>query len=440
MVGFRNPAHCRSVADHLDDLFLPPQPCRVKLAVEGNIGAGKSTFLNIMSDGQLELQDIVEIVPEPVDEWRRVKNGGDEPINLLDRFYQDPKRYAYTFQHYVLLTRMEKDRLSRASPKPLRILERSIFSDRMVFVRAMHEAGFMGDLELLVYDSWFAMEIAQDRELAPDGFIYLKARPETCIKRLRTRNRSEEAGVDAAYLENLHEKHESWLHFGARHLNEYLKDPMPGSSLENGSPLLHTKTKLVHEPYGLGVSPALASTSPDGRRLHLGIPGVDILKSAPPSIRDNIVFLGADGRPVHGSIINGGSDVEGRKISGLLAGVPALVLDHEQDDILRDPDARQDYARKVKDFSEFVGSIRGKSLGGLELDRTNAMPGVSSLSSSGMSLSSDQVVSLKKLLREYRRFVELQKKQSNAMEGDLLILEGQLDRVAVRADSIALAS
>jgi deoxyadenosine/deoxycytidine kinase len=36
----------------------------------------------------------------------------------------------------------------------MRVLERSIFSDRMVFVRAMHEAGHMGDLELSVYDSW----------------------------------------------------------------------------------------------------------------------------------------------------------------------------------------------------------------------------------------------------------------------------------------------
>jgi hypothetical protein len=52
-----------------------------------------------------------------------------------------PTRYAYTFQHYVLLTRMAKDRESRASHKPVRVLERSIFSDRMVFVRAMHEAG-----------------------------------------------------------------------------------------------------------------------------------------------------------------------------------------------------------------------------------------------------------------------------------------------------------
>jgi deoxyadenosine/deoxycytidine kinase len=88
-----------------------------------------------------------------------VRNGNEQPINLLERFYKDPKRYAYTFQHYVLLTRMQKDRLSRSSSKPLKVLERSIFSDRMVFVRAMHEAGFIQDLELSVYDSWYVTAV-----------------------------------------------------------------------------------------------------------------------------------------------------------------------------------------------------------------------------------------------------------------------------------------
>jgi deoxyadenosine/deoxycytidine kinase len=38
--------------------------------------------------------------------------------------------------------------------RPFRLLERSVFSDRMVFVRAVHEAKWMSDLELNIYDSW----------------------------------------------------------------------------------------------------------------------------------------------------------------------------------------------------------------------------------------------------------------------------------------------
>lgn len=37
---------------------------------------------------------------------------------------------------------------------PLRLLERSVFSDRMVFVRAVHEAKWLSEMELSIYDSW----------------------------------------------------------------------------------------------------------------------------------------------------------------------------------------------------------------------------------------------------------------------------------------------
>ena len=44
-----------------------------------------------------------QVVPEPVDKWQNV---GDGKVNLLMEFYQDPQRFAYTFQNYVFLTRM----------------------------------------------------------------------------------------------------------------------------------------------------------------------------------------------------------------------------------------------------------------------------------------------------------------------------------------------
>lgn len=31
---------------------------------------------------------------------------GETPLNLLDKFYQDPKKYAYTFQNYVFMSRV----------------------------------------------------------------------------------------------------------------------------------------------------------------------------------------------------------------------------------------------------------------------------------------------------------------------------------------------
>lgn len=67
--------------------------------------------------------------------------------------------------------------------KPVRVMERSVFSDRMVFVRAVRESGWMGDVELAVYDSWFNPILEQSPHLRPHGFIYLKCDPSTCMDR-----------------------------------------------------------------------------------------------------------------------------------------------------------------------------------------------------------------------------------------------------------------
>ena len=47
-----------------------------------------------------------------------------------------------------------QERETQGGSRPFRLLERSVFSDRMVFVRAVHENRWMSDLELGIYDSW----------------------------------------------------------------------------------------------------------------------------------------------------------------------------------------------------------------------------------------------------------------------------------------------
>jgi Deoxynucleoside kinase len=104
---------------------------RLTFCVEGNISVGKTTFLQRIANETLELQDLVEIVPEPVSKWQDV---GPEHFNILDAFYAEPERYAYTFQNYVFVTRLMQERESASGIKPLRLMERSVFSDRMVSV------------------------------------------------------------------------------------------------------------------------------------------------------------------------------------------------------------------------------------------------------------------------------------------------------------------
>ncbi|CAL1363610.1 unnamed protein product [Linum trigynum] len=76
---------------------------RITFCVEGNISVGKTTFLQKIVSDTIELRDLVEVVPEPIDKWQDI---GPDHFNILDAFYAQPNRYAYTFQNYVFVTRV----------------------------------------------------------------------------------------------------------------------------------------------------------------------------------------------------------------------------------------------------------------------------------------------------------------------------------------------
>jgi len=201
-VGIRHKHHCQSIAEYLR--HLDESKDRITFCIEGNISAGKTTFLSWLTEPQtaeqFEIRDLCEVVPEPVDKWQSV--GGSEH-NLLQKFYEDPKRHAYEFQNYVFLTRLDANRRTFDGKQPLRLMERAVFSDRLVFVRAVHESKWMEDYQMQLYDSWFNPMLAQVPGLIPDGFIYLRAEPDTCMRRLRRRAREEEVTVSNEYLEGI---------------------------------------------------------------------------------------------------------------------------------------------------------------------------------------------------------------------------------------------
>lgn len=170
--------------------------------IEGNIGAGKSTFLS--SIGRfLKVQSVFE----PCHAWQDVGGTG----NILQAFYQDGKRWAYTFQSYAFITRvLEQEKNRKQHPGALQLLERSVYSDRYCFAKNAYETGLMTPLEWGLYREWFEW-LVQSRLEQPAGFIYLQTDPKVCLQRLSRRARSEEKQVPLAYLELLHTKHEEWL-------------------------------------------------------------------------------------------------------------------------------------------------------------------------------------------------------------------------------------
>lgn len=171
--------------------------------VEGNIGTGKSTFLSVIEKYYPNCQ----VIYEPVDLWTSLTD--DQGVNILDYFYNDTKRYAYTFQNLAFVSRIENMDLID-STKEYVFIERSIWSDKNIFAKNCFEMGSMNSIEYKLYNRWFNW-LEKKLELSEYTFIYLKCSAETSFERLTKRQRPEEKGVSLDYLKQIESRHEDWL-------------------------------------------------------------------------------------------------------------------------------------------------------------------------------------------------------------------------------------
>lgn len=251
-VGVASVGHRARLVGAIDELRasngMEKRRAAVKIAIEGNIAAGKSTFLSILGKSV----DFV-VVPEPVSKWQNIVSEEDAVTgsqvaggNLLQMFYDDPKRWAYTFQSYAFLSRMraqsqpvsffdrpdgpqasparKRRRGAAAAAGPLvQFFERSVFSDRYCFALNCAEAGTFSEVEWNTYTDSHTWLTGTLGGCAIQGMIYLRTKPETCFERLQRRARSEESGVSLEYLQSIHEKHEAWL------MDEEHDDPVANS-------------------------------------------------------------------------------------------------------------------------------------------------------------------------------------------------------------------
>ncbi|MFN2110949.1 MAG: deoxynucleoside kinase [Anaerolineae bacterium] len=176
-------------------------PERKRILLEGNIGAGKSTV-----GATLKASGLFEFIEEPVNEW---KNGFAS--NMLDVFYHDMNRWAFTFQLVTFITRKKtwKEILS-CTDHPRVILERSIFTDRYVFAPNLHRLGVIEDNEWQVYCRLWDF-VADNNDIEPDCILYLRTPADVCLERIHRRGRGEETGITLDYLRQLEDLHDEWL-------------------------------------------------------------------------------------------------------------------------------------------------------------------------------------------------------------------------------------
>ena len=173
------------------------------LSLDGNVGAGKSFLLDHIAKAFPD----VEVVQEPVGEWMRLKNA--EGKSLLELFYEDKRRWAYTFQNCAILTRLRtiKEALETTKKRVI-VTERSVLTDRYVFAEMLRESGDIDALEWELYMNWFN---TFTRDLPMGGVIYLTTGVGTSAERIVQRGRHGEEHIPLDYLSALDAQHHRWL-------------------------------------------------------------------------------------------------------------------------------------------------------------------------------------------------------------------------------------
>lgn len=164
----------------------------------GMIGAGKSTYTEMISR-RLGTEAFFESVDY-------------NPI--LDKFYDNPQKWAFSLQIYFLNTRFRS--IKAALTDDNNVLDRSIYEDAL-FTRVNHLQGNISKEEMDIYNDLLANmmeELEGMPKKAPDLLIYLDGSFETILDHIRKRGREFEQIEDdselLSYYELLFKNYEQW--------------------------------------------------------------------------------------------------------------------------------------------------------------------------------------------------------------------------------------
>ena len=163
------------------------------ISIEGNIGSGKSTLVELLNEKFNNSQ--VHFLSEPVDEWSDFMDEHGE--NILTKFYKNQEKYSFTFQIMAYISRLNKlkmkmEELSMTNQPNIIITERSLSTDKYVFAQMLYDDNKMEKIQLDIYNKWFH---SFNKETTVNKIIYIQTEPEVCSKRINERNRSGEENI-----------------------------------------------------------------------------------------------------------------------------------------------------------------------------------------------------------------------------------------------------
>jgi deoxyguanosine kinase len=160
------------------------------IAVEGPIGVGKTALAR-----RLAAEFGSRLVLEQVEE---------NPF--LRRFYDEPERHAFQTQLFFLLERYRQQR----ELGQLDLFEQGTVADYLFAKDGIFAALTLGADEYNLYQQIF--QLLDQRLPRADLVIYLEARPEVLLRRLKKRDRDFERGISPEYLVRLTEAFREYFH------------------------------------------------------------------------------------------------------------------------------------------------------------------------------------------------------------------------------------
>ncbi len=158
------------------------------LGIEGVIGAGKTTLAKALAAAMGTRLVLEEVEENP----------------FLERFYEDPRRFAFQTQVFFLLSRYRQQEVLRQQD----LFSSMVISDYIFAKDRIFAYLNLGDQELALYER-LASTLQRDVP-TPDVVLYLQVSTDVLMERVAKRGRHYERNMTREYLERLNE---SYNHF-----------------------------------------------------------------------------------------------------------------------------------------------------------------------------------------------------------------------------------